>query len=345
MFKFWSKTQAVVALSSAEAELGAALKASQETLEIVSLWKDVGETTREHVLGDASAAIGIIRRMGMGKVRHLNTCWLRVQEKEASRELQCHKVRGSDNSVDLFTKAVEHDSIVRHTDAMGCECMFGRDPIALTVRNLNAKVNMENFAQEVEYRSKTSGRMDAWTRMDLRRDHVDEFEGAMSSVKREAPIEFWKETEEAVPENLGRSRENRLAEKGELEARRRSLSQPEPDRSAQAGKCRDEDEADEAKIDRVHECLDDAHLRTRVPRGVRDSTPHFSASITFHTFSLLDSFSQIAQCVCDYHLDSDLSLIWLKQQTAPYSSRILNPGPMSCAFTRSMSYIVSVCHW
>ena len=88
--------------------------------------------------------------------------------------------------------------------------------------------------------------------MDLRRDHVDEFEGATSSAKREAPIEFWKETEEAVPENLGRSRENRLAEKGELEARRRSLSQPEPDRSAQAGKCRDEDEADEAKIESMN---------------------------------------------------------------------------------------------
>ena len=156
---------------------------------------------------------------------------------------------GSDNSADLFTKALEHDSIVRHTEAMGCECMFGRDPIALTVRILNAKVNMENFAQEVEYRSKTSGRMDAWTRMDLRRDHVDEFEGAMSNAKREAPIEFWK-TEEAVPENLGRSRENRLAEKGELEARRRSLSQPEPDRSALATKCQDEDEA--AKIESMN---------------------------------------------------------------------------------------------
>ena len=76
MLKFWSKTQAVVALSSAEAELGAAVKASQEVLGMVSLWKDVGETTQDHVMGDASAAIGIIRRMGFGKVRHLNTSWL-----------------------------------------------------------------------------------------------------------------------------------------------------------------------------------------------------------------------------------------------------------------------------
>ena len=38
MLKFWSKTQAVVALSSAEAELGAAVKASQEVLGMMTLW-------------------------------------------------------------------------------------------------------------------------------------------------------------------------------------------------------------------------------------------------------------------------------------------------------------------
>ena len=66
MLTFWSKTQAVVALSSAEAELGAAVKASQEVLRIMSLRKDVGETTWEHMMRDASAAIGVIRRMGLG---------------------------------------------------------------------------------------------------------------------------------------------------------------------------------------------------------------------------------------------------------------------------------------
>ena len=41
-----------------------------------------------------------------------------MQEKEASRELQSHKVKGRDNSADLFTKALDHDSIVRHTKDM-----------------------------------------------------------------------------------------------------------------------------------------------------------------------------------------------------------------------------------
>ena len=52
-------------------------------------------------MGDASAAIGIIRRMGLEKMRHLNTSWLWVQEKVASRELQYHNIKSSDNSADM----------------------------------------------------------------------------------------------------------------------------------------------------------------------------------------------------------------------------------------------------
>ena len=53
-----------MALSSAETELGAAVKASQEMLGMMSLWKEVGETTSGHVMGDASAALRIIGRKG-----------------------------------------------------------------------------------------------------------------------------------------------------------------------------------------------------------------------------------------------------------------------------------------
>ena len=55
----------------------------------------------------------------LGKVRHLSTSCLWVQEKESSREIQHHKGKGSDSSADLFTKALDHDSNVRHTEAMG----------------------------------------------------------------------------------------------------------------------------------------------------------------------------------------------------------------------------------
>ena len=105
MLKMWSRTQATVALSSAEAELYGTVKASAESLGILSLMKDLGRGgLQAQVFGDASAALGIIARQGLGKVRHLNTAYLWVQEKAAEKEIKYNKVPGQDNVADLFTK-------------------------------------------------------------------------------------------------------------------------------------------------------------------------------------------------------------------------------------------------
>ena len=54
-----------------EAEPGAAVKEGPEVLGMILLWKDVGETTLGHVMGDASAAIGITSTHGFGKGKTL----------------------------------------------------------------------------------------------------------------------------------------------------------------------------------------------------------------------------------------------------------------------------------
>ena len=64
----WSKTQAAIALSSAEAESYAAVKASAEIIGMISIYQDCGITIKESVLGDANAALGIMRRNGVGKL-------------------------------------------------------------------------------------------------------------------------------------------------------------------------------------------------------------------------------------------------------------------------------------
>ena len=55
----------------------------------------------------------------------------------------------------FFTKALDHGSIRRHIEAMGCEFMFWREPIALTVNTLSAKVRKEMLAMEMESLFKT----------------------------------------------------------------------------------------------------------------------------------------------------------------------------------------------
>ena len=42
-------------------------------------------------------------------MRHLNTSWLWAQEKEASRELQYHKFKNSDNSADNVTRECKRE--------------------------------------------------------------------------------------------------------------------------------------------------------------------------------------------------------------------------------------------
>ena len=65
--KMWSRTQAIVSLSSAEAELYAAIKACSETLKFLTLLKDYQIYANGKVMSDASAALGIIERRGYSK--------------------------------------------------------------------------------------------------------------------------------------------------------------------------------------------------------------------------------------------------------------------------------------
>ena len=107
LIKGWAKTQSLIALSSAESELYATLRTSAETLGLLAMAKDVGYNLRGIVLGDASAALGIIHRKGLGETRHIDTSFLWVQEVAAQRRLEFSKVVGRENPVDLYTKHLD----------------------------------------------------------------------------------------------------------------------------------------------------------------------------------------------------------------------------------------------
>ena len=64
LLRSYSKTQATIALSSAEAELAGIVKMSAEILGLAAMMKDVGITLEAKALvyADASAALGIVQR-------------------------------------------------------------------------------------------------------------------------------------------------------------------------------------------------------------------------------------------------------------------------------------------
>ena len=117
--KGWSKTQTLVALSSGESEPYASLKASAETLGILSMLKDLGWDLHGEVWGDANAALGIINRSGLGKTRHIDTGLLWIQQVAAEKRLKYGKVLGTNNPADLFTKHLEERSIRTTQQAWG----------------------------------------------------------------------------------------------------------------------------------------------------------------------------------------------------------------------------------
>ncbi len=64
--KSWSKTQSIVALSSAEPDLYAIVKTSSKVLGFKFIVQDFGKVLGAVVLSDASAALGVIQKQGLG---------------------------------------------------------------------------------------------------------------------------------------------------------------------------------------------------------------------------------------------------------------------------------------
>ena len=79
---------------------------------------------RLHV--DASAALGIAQRRGVGKVRHLDTGTLWVQEQDLKDKVKMVKVKGDQNPADAFTKYLPHDSVLKNLVYMNIGYRAGR---------------------------------------------------------------------------------------------------------------------------------------------------------------------------------------------------------------------------
>ena len=107
VLKCWSTTQAVVALSSGEAEFYGVVKGSAVGLGQRALLRDIGIDIPLRVWTDSSAAIGICGRQGIGKVRHLACHTLWVQQRVRRGDFELRKVKGEDNPADLSTKHME----------------------------------------------------------------------------------------------------------------------------------------------------------------------------------------------------------------------------------------------
>ena len=134
LIKAWSKTQASVTLSSAEAELVAMCKLAAEMIGLGSLAADLGRDMKVKMYADSSAAIAIAKRKGAGKLRHINIGLLWIQQKTETEEIVVKKVKGVSNPADMMTKAVNRDKLEKYMIMTRQKVEEGRAKEALKVK-------------------------------------------------------------------------------------------------------------------------------------------------------------------------------------------------------------------
>ena len=133
LIKHWSTTQSTVALSSAEAEITGICKGASQGLGLQSLAAGLGVNLSLKVMTDATAAVGIARRRGLGKVRHLATADLWIQDRIRKKDFGLEKVPGCDNPADIMTKNVGRDILIKHMSNLGLAYEMGRAACAPSI--------------------------------------------------------------------------------------------------------------------------------------------------------------------------------------------------------------------
>ena len=83
-----------------------------------------------NIHSDATAAIGIARRRGMGRIRHLDVTDLRIQEHFNDKKAFLHEVLGAENPADLLTKYTDRNVLDMALKTAGLAFMDGRSAVA-----------------------------------------------------------------------------------------------------------------------------------------------------------------------------------------------------------------------
>ena len=132
VIKSWSTNQATIALSSGEAEYYGMVRGAGQGMGLKAIMKDIGVIYQGpiQISADASAAIGIASRLGLGKDRHIEVNQLWLQEKIYVGEIVLKKIGTLENIADALTKPVNAETLRYHVEYSGGECRRDRHRLA-----------------------------------------------------------------------------------------------------------------------------------------------------------------------------------------------------------------------
>ncbi len=154
LIKSWSSTQGPVSLSSGEAEFYGVVKAAGVSLGYQALLEDLGVRLPIRVWTDSSATMGICGRQGLGKLRHVDTRALWIQQRVRDHSIELRKVKGEVNPADLFTKHLSSaDRVDTLLNLFGCRYASGRAAGAPLLRREQDTRNQGILACELVYQA------------------------------------------------------------------------------------------------------------------------------------------------------------------------------------------------
>eukprot|EP00971_Amphidinium_carterae_P324691 6452969-Amphidinium_carterae.1 len=114
-----SKTQVVRALSSPEAEFYGMCSAAAEGLYVQQLLHDIGFNVKVKLHTDASSALAISERQGVGRLRHVQTKYLWLQDQVMEGRITVCKIAGVRNPADIGTKHLAQRELHKCGRAIG----------------------------------------------------------------------------------------------------------------------------------------------------------------------------------------------------------------------------------
>ena len=135
----WSSTQGgLPALSSAESELRGINRGCKEGIYVQNLLKFLDIDLPLRVWTDSSAARQAAIKLGVQKMRHLETQELFVQQLVKEKRVTVVKIVGTENPADIMTKYVKPPVLKKHISAVGLVDCSGQ--VSETASTVNAIV-------------------------------------------------------------------------------------------------------------------------------------------------------------------------------------------------------------
>ena len=150
--KHWSSTQTSISLSSGEAEFAGVIRGAGQGLGYQALLKDVGVELPLRVWTDSSAAIGICSRQGLGKLRHLDTHTLWIQQAVRTKRVDLRKVDGECYPAGILTKhSISRQRLESLITLYSCKYLGGRAATApLVKQGVTSRTTMAQADAELD---------------------------------------------------------------------------------------------------------------------------------------------------------------------------------------------------